>query len=148
MKCSTVALIKTPRLPRPRNRHFTRILAKQCTGNMQSTSPSSSKKNDGSSKPTSPTSTNQPRGDGMAELSDVQCYTCRRRHVKCDRQLPTCAKCAKKGVPCLGYQKPLRWAEGVAVRGKLKGKSRPVVDSECQYLIVSLKPSHSPKATL
>ncbi|KAK7182906.1 hypothetical protein PSPO01_11005 [Paraphaeosphaeria sporulosa] len=22
------------------------------------------------------------------EVSDVQCYTCRRRHVKCDRILP------------------------------------------------------------
>ncbi|PVH98040.1 hypothetical protein DM02DRAFT_673662 [Periconia macrospinosa] len=62
------------------------------------------------------------------ELSDVQCYTCRKRHIKCDRTLPTCGKCKKKGVPCLGYQKPLRWADGVAVRGKLKGKSTPVVD--------------------
>ncbi|KAF2016362.1 hypothetical protein BU24DRAFT_409470 [Aaosphaeria arxii CBS 175.79] len=64
----------------------------------------------------------------MPELSQEPCYTCRRRHVKCDRILPSCAKCAKKGVQCLGYQKPLRWADGVAVRGKLKGKRQPVVD--------------------
>ncbi|CAI6333989.1 unnamed protein product [Periconia digitata] len=65
-----------------------------------------------------------------SELADVQCYTCRKRHIRCDRTLPTCRKCDKKGVPCLGYQKPLRWADGVAVRGKLKGKSKPVVDAD------------------
>ncbi|KAF2651666.1 hypothetical protein K491DRAFT_681981 [Lophiostoma macrostomum CBS 122681] len=93
-----------------------------------STSSTPSKKSDAPPRPGTPSVTQPPTGD-LAEQSDVPCYTCRRRHVKCDRMLPTCAKCAKKGVPCLGYQKPLRWAEGVAVRGKLKGKSRPVVDS-------------------
>ncbi|KAF2471193.1 uncharacterized protein BDR25DRAFT_313817 [Lindgomyces ingoldianus] len=73
--------------------------------------------------------------DDLEEISDVPCYTCRRRHVKCDRTLPACAKCAKKGVPCLGYLKPLRWAEGVAVRGKLKGKSQPVVDSQVVSIV-------------
>jgi hypothetical protein len=94
-----------------------------------STSSTPSKKSDAPLRPGTPSVIHPQTGD-LAEQSDVPCYTCRRRHVKCDRMLPTCAKCAKKGVPCLGYQKPLRWAEGVAVRGKLKGKSRPVVDSE------------------
>ncbi|KAF2119142.1 hypothetical protein BDV96DRAFT_596911 [Lophiotrema nucula] len=97
---------------------------------LPSSSSSSFKKNERPSKPASPANSNPSATGEPAELSDVQCYTCRRRHVKCDRTLPNCVKCAKKGVPCLGYQKPLRWAEGVAVRGKLKGKSQPVVDKD------------------
>ncbi|KAH7073583.1 hypothetical protein BKA63DRAFT_36278 [Paraphoma chrysanthemicola] len=96
---------------------------------MLSTSSTSSKKGSRVSRQNTPGYSTSSR-DQIPELSDVQCYTCRRRHVKCDRILPHCAKCAKKGVPCLGYRKPLRWAEGVAVRGKLKGKTQPVVDSQ------------------
>lgn len=74
-------------------------------------------------------------GSPPKERSDVDCYTCRRRHVKCDRTISStgCSKCAKKGTPCLGYQKPLRWADGVASRGKLKGKSQPVVDGKYKH---------------
>ena len=117
MGMSTITFINASHGPRTRTRQYAKILAKCSYQTM-----SSSKIHE---KPASKESI-----ENLSELSDVPCYTCRRRHVKCDRQLPTCAKCVKKGVPCLGYQKPLRWAEGVAVRGKLKGKSQPVVDSE------------------
>ncbi|KAF2002571.1 hypothetical protein P154DRAFT_618624 [Amniculicola lignicola CBS 123094] len=90
-------------------------------------------KNRQSVRAVSPAKPDSPRKEDG--LSDVPCYTCRRRHVKCDRILPTCAKCAKKGVACLGYQKPLRWADGVAVRGKLKGKTQPVVDSNAVTIV-------------
>ncbi|KAF2826500.1 hypothetical protein CC86DRAFT_406762 [Ophiobolus disseminans] len=96
---------------------------------MSSTSSPFSKRGDRPSKSNTLSNLNSPR-DLAPELSDVQCYTCRKRHVKCDRILPHCAKCAKKGVTCLGYRKPLRWADGVAVRGKLKGKTQPVIDSQ------------------
>ncbi|KAF2640826.1 hypothetical protein P280DRAFT_329755 [Massarina eburnea CBS 473.64] len=36
-----------------------------------------------------PSRSNTPSNTELHELSDVQCYTCRRRHVKCDRILPT-----------------------------------------------------------
>ncbi|KAH7125566.1 hypothetical protein B0J11DRAFT_308980 [Dendryphion nanum] len=110
------------------NRHYARLYPKAAR---KMASSSSSKRHVHS---TAPGGRGSSTGE-LAELSDVPCYTCRRRHVKCDRILPTCAKCAKKGVPCLGYQKPLRWADGVAVRGKLKGKSEPVVDSNVVNII-------------
>lgn len=75
------------------------------------------------------------RSDTLPELSDVPCYTCRRRHVKCDRILPHwyvpqirvtlftkqsySAKCAKKGVSCLGYRRysfQILIASGIASR--------------------------------
>lgn len=49
------------------------------------------------------------------------CYTCRRRRVKCDNNVPFCQKCQKTGRECLGYQKPLVWVKGVASRGKMMG---------------------------
>ena len=50
------------------------------------------------------------------------CYTCRRRRVKCDNNLPFCQKCQNAGIECLGYQKPLVWVKGgVASRGKMMG---------------------------
>ncbi|CVL04960.1 uncharacterized protein FMAN_12969 [Fusarium mangiferae] len=38
------------------------------------------------------------------------CSTCKRRKVKCDEQLPGCKRCAKIGVECPGYHKPVKWS--------------------------------------
>ncbi|KAJ1710852.1 fungal-specific transcription factor domain-containing protein [Aspergillus flavus] len=62
-----------------------------------------------------------------ANCADVPCWTCRRRRLKCDRALPLCGKCTSSQRPCLGYgkDKPLRWTDSVASRGKLMGKKVP-----------------------
>ncbi|OAL55264.1 hypothetical protein IQ07DRAFT_160920 [Pyrenochaeta sp. DS3sAY3a] len=121
-----IKLLRQPS-PGPGHRRYVRIYSKKARSMLSpSSSTSYSRKGNRPSRPNTPSKS--PR-QGFPELSDVPCYTCRRRHVKCDRILPHCAKCAKKGVACLGYKKPLRWADGVAVRGKLKGKAQPVVDS-------------------
>lgn len=52
-----------------------------------------------------------------------------RRRIRCDLGRPACSKCIKKGFPCPGYGRHLRWADGVAVRGKLKGQRVPVAGS-------------------
>lgn len=31
------------------------------------------------------------------------CFTCRRRHIKCDEVKPSCSKCAKVNIRCEGY---------------------------------------------
>ncbi|KAL2839110.1 fungal-specific transcription factor domain-containing protein [Aspergillus pseudoustus] len=50
------------------------------------------------------------------------CYTCRRRHIQCDRSGVPCAKCQKAGLQCLD-KRPVRWVQGVAIRGGMRGKS-------------------------
>jgi hypothetical protein len=52
-----------------------------------------------------------------------------RRRIRCDLGRPSCSKCIKKGFNCPGYGRHLRWADGVAVRGKLKGQRLPVAGS-------------------
>ncbi|OGM50660.1 hypothetical protein ABOM_000780 [Aspergillus bombycis] len=71
-----------------------------------------------------------------ANCADVPCWTCRRRRLKCDRALPICSKCTSSRRPCLGYSKdkPLRWTDSVASRGKLMGKKEPCQE---QYLPIS-----------
>jgi hypothetical protein len=49
------------------------------------------------------------------------CHNCRRQRLKCDRSLPQCLKCIKRGQECLGYQRLFRWEQGVASRGKMAG---------------------------
>lgn len=63
----------------------------------------------------------------VANCSDVPCWTCRRRRLRCDRALPVCGKCASSQRSCQGYSKdkPLRWTDSVASRGKLMGKKVP-----------------------
>lgn len=61
-----------------------------------------------------------------SSLHATACIGCRRRGRKCDRTLPTCLACEKRGVSCDGYV--TKWP-GVAARGKLAGKSIPVVNS-------------------
>lgn len=46
--------------------------------------------------------------------------------MKCDRRLPTCLKCEKRGFTCSGYGLVLKWDQGVASRGNLKGKTLPL----------------------
>ncbi|KAL7787797.1 fungal-specific transcription factor domain-containing protein [Trichoderma ceciliae] len=65
---------------------------------------------------------------GSAEASKG-CRTCMRRRIRCDLGRPACSKCIKKGFNCPGYGRHLRWADGVAVRGKLKGRRLPVAGS-------------------
>ncbi|KAL5633969.1 hypothetical protein ACGC1H_005977 [Rhizoctonia solani] len=33
----------------------------------------------------------------------TSCLTCKNRHQKCDRRLPRCERCQRKGLDCLGY---------------------------------------------
>ncbi|KID83546.1 Fungal transcriptional regulatory protein [Metarhizium guizhouense ARSEF 977] len=54
------------------------------------------------------------------------CSTCTKRRIRCDLARPVCQKCVKRGLECPGYGQRLRWAGGVAVRGKLKGKMIPL----------------------
>jgi hypothetical protein len=60
----------------------------------------------------------------------VDCQVCNRRRIKCDRRAPTCAKCEKRGLTCSGYGVLLKWDQGVASRGKLKGKSLPIKSAD------------------
>ncbi|KAL4945635.1 hypothetical protein BDV06DRAFT_209366 [Aspergillus oleicola] len=50
------------------------------------------------------------------------CYTCRRRHIQCDRSQNPCFKCQKAGLECLD-ERPIRWVQGVAIRGNMRGRS-------------------------
>ncbi|KAL4884837.1 fungal-specific transcription factor domain-containing protein [Aspergillus karnatakaensis] len=50
------------------------------------------------------------------------CYTCRRRHINCDRTQTPCLKCQKAGLKCLD-KRPIRWVQGVAIRGNMRGRS-------------------------
>ncbi|KAJ5345590.1 hypothetical protein N7452_003594 [Penicillium brevicompactum] len=53
------------------------------------------------------------------------CPTCQRRRIKCDRGLPTCRKCGKRNLECPGYGLRLKWVQGVASRGNLRGRAIP-----------------------
>ncbi|KAL4805354.1 fungal-specific transcription factor domain-containing protein [Aspergillus unguis] len=50
------------------------------------------------------------------------CYTCRRRRIQCDRSSTPCQKCQKAGLECVD-KRPVRWVQGVAIRGGMRGRS-------------------------
>ncbi|KAK3187463.1 hypothetical protein K4F52_003810 [Lecanicillium sp. MT-2017a] len=66
------------------------------------------------------------------KLGAKGCSTCSKRRIRCDGTRPTCLKCAKKGLECPGYGPRLRWAGGVAVRGRLKGQMVPLVQNNAE----------------
>ncbi|KAL3451462.1 fungal-specific transcription factor domain-containing protein [Aspergillus insuetus] len=49
------------------------------------------------------------------------CWTCRSRTIRCDASRIPCLKCEKAGLECM-EKKPLRWVNGVAIRGKMRGQ--------------------------
>lgn len=53
------------------------------------------------------------------------CANCERRRIRCDLKRPTCTKCSKKDLECPGYNRQLRWVNGVAARGHLQGRTVP-----------------------
>ncbi|KIW06296.1 uncharacterized protein PV09_02763 [Verruconis gallopava] len=57
------------------------------------------------------------------------CFTCRKKQVKCDRRRPYCTQCLEMGKDCTGYRTTLTWGVGVASRGKLRGLSLPIANS-------------------
>lgn len=67
-------------------------------------------------------------GLAMANKKKAGCSTCTRRRIRCDLAQPACKKCNKRGLECPGYGPRLRWAGGVAVRGRLKGRNLPVLE--------------------
>ncbi|OAP58228.1 hypothetical protein AYL99_07318 [Fonsecaea erecta] len=70
----------------------------------------------------------QAPGSSPPGIGPQDCPTCVRRRIRCDRSLPKCFKCSKKGLVCPGYGPRLRWANGIAVRGHLKGRTTPHID--------------------
>ncbi|KAM6529266.1 hypothetical protein FALCPG4_007413 [Fusarium falciforme] len=45
----------------------------------------------------------------MIRRSRHGCWTCKRRHKKCDEARPVCNRCAQAGMTCEGYQTRLTW---------------------------------------
>lgn len=69
-----------------------------------------------------------PTKDALAE-SEPGCHICSQRRVKCDGARPACNKCTAKGLECSGYGLRYRFNDGLAARGKLKGRA-PAFDDE------------------
>ncbi|KAJ5308386.1 hypothetical protein N7476_009042 [Penicillium atrosanguineum] len=60
-------------------------------------------------------------------MSSAGCFQCSKRRIICDNTEPTCRKCQKKGIECSGPGR-IRFSNGVAQRGRLKGCTIPVAD--------------------
>jgi hypothetical protein len=54
------------------------------------------------------------------------CFQCSKRRIICDNTQPKCQKCQKKGLECSGAAR-IRFSNAVALRGKLKGCTIPVM---------------------
>ncbi|KXG53693.1 uncharacterized protein PGRI_007430 [Penicillium griseofulvum] len=65
----------------------------------------------------------------MSTRSHQGCWTCKRRHRRCDNARPSCQNCVERGTPCEGYEIRLKWGTGVASRGHFTGADKPVKNS-------------------
>jgi hypothetical protein len=91
-----------------------------------------------------------PPGDQKARMATTAkkeqgCFQCSRRRIICDKNEPSCTKCIKKGIECSGLGR-IRFAEGVARRGRLKDCKIPVIDGLQEGSTVLL--THGPSQTL
>ena len=81
-----------------------------------------------------------------ATRKEQGCFQCSRRRIVCDKNEPSCTKCLKKGIECSGLGR-IRFAEGVARRGRLKDCKIPVTDG-LQEGGGGVLPTHGPSQTL
>ncbi|CAI7608831.1 unnamed protein product [Penicillium glandicola] len=75
----------------------------------------------------------------------VPCWTCRNRRIQCDQSGIPCAKCQKAGIECFD-KRPLKWVKGVAIRGKMQGRSHESISDARITKSVPSKPKKSPRA--
>ncbi|KAG7405531.1 Acriflavine sensitivity control protein acr-2 [Fusarium oxysporum f. sp. rapae] len=69
------------------------------------------------------------------------CYECSQRRLNCDRGVPECQKCIKKGVKCSGLGIRHRFSDGVASRGHCIGKTM-----DTAYLYMKNAKSYAPRS--
>ncbi|KAK5110421.1 hypothetical protein LTR62_005772 [Meristemomyces frigidus] len=55
------------------------------------------------------------------------CKECSKRRIECDKGTPECRKCLKKGITCTGYGRQFTFVGGIAIRGKFKGQTVPLL---------------------
>ncbi|OSS53837.1 hypothetical protein B5807_00029 [Epicoccum nigrum] len=70
--------------------------------------------------------------DATTAKKEKGCFQCSRRRIVCDRTEPSCLKCAKKGIECSGLGR-IRFAEGVARRGRLKNCKVPKAAGDADF---------------
>ncbi|KAJ5711271.1 hypothetical protein N7488_005427 [Penicillium malachiteum] len=58
----------------------------------------------------------------MNQRNIEPCWTCRNRRIQCDQTGTPCQKCQKAELECFD-KRPFRWVKGVAIRGKMQGRS-------------------------
>ncbi|KAJ4405596.1 hypothetical protein N0V91_005114 [Didymella pomorum] len=75
------------------------------------------------------------------------CFSCKKRSVKCDRRRPYCGQCVEIGKECTGYRTTLTWGVGVASRGKLRGMSLPIAKSPSTTTTTTRKDSTASAST-
>ncbi|EGU74229.1 hypothetical protein FOXB_15260 [Fusarium oxysporum f. sp. conglutinans Fo5176] len=57
------------------------------------------------------------------------CSICSTGRIICDLGQPSCQKCIGRGFTCPGYGPRLRWVQGVAIRGHLRGVQFPIPEA-------------------
>lgn len=69
---------------------------------------------------------------------DRDCYTCRKRNVKCDLNRPSCNKCVEANIKCDGYPNRIVWSEPVS-KPKKHPRHHRVPDQPYDFVHVDLK---------
>ena len=80
----------------------------------------------------------------MADLLGPQCFTCRKRQVKCDSGTPTCQRCYRDGLECRGYKRPLKivlYKPPKSASSKKKKKPAPEPDHDSESYDDSRSPT-------
>lgn len=68
----------------------------------------------------------------MKASKEPPCHTCRRQRLRCDASKPTCAKCAVRGVECLGYgAQHILWVEP-QVQSQKQARDKPSQEGQTQ----------------
>ncbi|SCO87449.1 uncharacterized protein FRV6_11576 [Fusarium oxysporum] len=70
----------------------------------------------------------RPKGKGKIKTTE-SCSICSTRRIICDLGQPSCQKCIGRGFTCPGYGPRLRWVQGVAIRGHLRGVQFPIPEA-------------------
>ncbi|KAB8259425.1 fungal-specific transcription factor domain-containing protein [Aspergillus pseudonomiae] len=75
------------------------------------------------------------------------CRTCRRRHVRCDTQRPTCQTCLAVGLTCEGFSNEIRWASS-RKRTSVYMESGPIARFGVRHYVLTEEDRRSMTAAL
>ncbi|KAG2372965.1 hypothetical protein C9374_012995 [Naegleria lovaniensis] len=85
------------------------------------------------------------QNDSSQKYHPIACEACRKKHKKCDRTLPCCIECTRRGLNCVYYEPKKEYLQKMMQEGIVVRPQKPLTKKPKDFQVVSFR-VESPRA--